>query len=219
MVKIKQKQTPSNAGWCWLPASAASRVLGRCVSFSKQLVIWVEVARPQMGRNGGRGGWGWQEDKGDEAAKRSVVGYETWKLRCRLSVVCHAARQRPRQQLCRLKTALLGAAYCLNSASWVTLGHGTGVRAVHTRWARLSLPQTSLASQRPQAEHMDLHHLFHCPGPHSAFSPSTEYAKTAKTAQGHVAMTFSMSPKANISVAEGASLLWPGSHRDSFAQG
>lgn len=56
MVKIKQKQTPGNAGWCWLPASVASRVLGRCVSSSEPLVIWVEVTRPQMGTNGGRGG-------------------------------------------------------------------------------------------------------------------------------------------------------------------
>lgn len=66
-------------------------------------------------------------------------------------------------------------------------------------WAHLAPPQSCLVSQRPHAEDADLHHLFRCPGSHSAFSPSTDYAKTAKPDQGHVAMTFSISPKANIS--------------------
>lgn len=66
-------------------------------------------------------------------------------------------------------------------------------------WAHLSPPQTCLVSQGPHAEDVDLHHLFRCPGSHSAFSPSTDYTKTEKPAQGHMAMTFSISPKANVS--------------------
>lgn len=75
--------------------------------------------------------------------KGAGLGWERRKVRQRLSVLGHAAWQHARQQLCRLKTALPVAAYCLNSVSWVALGHGMGVRAVHARVGS-SLPATDL---------------------------------------------------------------------------
>lgn len=58
MVKIKQKENPSNAGWRWLPAAVTSAVLGRRASCPEQLAVWGAGAGPQMGRNTGSRGRG-----------------------------------------------------------------------------------------------------------------------------------------------------------------
>jgi len=77
--------------------------------------------------------------------KGAWLGSDRRKVRRRLSALGRAAQQHPRQQLCCLKTALLGAVCCSSSVSWVTLEHGMGLQAVHTR-VGLSYPYRGPAS-------------------------------------------------------------------------
>jgi len=132
--------------------------------------------------------------------KGAWLGSDRRKVRRRLSALGRAAQQHPRQQLCRLKNRFTGGCvlfqFCLlgHLGAW----HGASGCA-HPGWAQLSLPWTSLVSRLLHAEQVDLQHLFHCPGSHSAFSPSTDYAKTEEPTQGHVTMTSSISPQTSIS--------------------
>lgn len=142
--------------------------------------------------------WGGMEGEEDEDGSRikrvSKQQKGAWQ---RLPVLSHTARQHPQQQFCHLKTTLPSVAYCLNSAS---LGMAGGLSCAHP--GGCVSPRPVLFSQCPHAEHEDLHHLFCCQGSHSAYSPFTDYTKTAKPAKGHMAMTYSMplfSPKTNIS--------------------